>query len=214
MQQMFQNIGNTISEYLPGFFGGLFLVILGLALGWLVKRIIIQLAVILRLERFFIRFRWAKDFSKGDVRYGFYSFIGGLVSWFIFLFFLNEAFRLWKLTALSDLLKNALLFIPKLSIALLVLGLGWFIAAAVFAVTQKAFRRERIPRASLIAGFIRMVVLIFFTAMALAELNIAREIVVIGFAVIFITLGVLTIVLALNGGKELAKRMLEPFEDE
>jgi hypothetical protein len=189
-------------------------VFLGLVLGWLVKRIIIQLAAILRLERFLIRYRWAKDFSKGDVRYGFYCFIGELASWIVFLFFLNDAFRLWKLTVLSDFLKNVLLFIPKFSIAFIVFGVGWLIANGVFSSTQKALKREKIPRVSLIAGFVRMVVLLFFTAIALAELNIAREIVVIGFTVIFITLGILTVVLAMGGGKELVKRLLEPFEEE
>jgi len=42
--------------------------------------------------------------------------------------------------------------------------------------------------------------------MAIIEMNIAREIVIIGFATIFITLGVVLVVLTVVGGREFVKK--------
>ena len=50
--------------------------------------------------------------------------------------------------------------------------------------------------------------------MALVELDIAREIVIIGFATIFITLGLFTIVLTAVGGKEFVKKLYDSLGEE
>jgi hypothetical protein len=50
--------------------------------------------------------------------------------------------------------------------------------------------------------------------MALAQLDMAREIVVVGFTVTIITLGALTVIFAAFGGKELVKRLLESLEEK
>jgi len=48
--------------------------------------------------------------------------------------------------------------------------------------------------------------------MALTELDMAREIAIIGFVVIFVTLGVLVIVITTIGGRALVKKILDSIE--
>ena len=55
--------------------------------------------------------------------------------------------------------------------------------------------------------------LLFFSAMALTEIDIAREIVVIGFSVTIITLGILAIVMTAIGGKGFVSKILETLEE-
>lgn len=50
--------------------------------------------------------------------------------------------------------------------------------------------------------------------MALTELDVAREIVVISFTAIIITLGALTIVFVARGGKGFVDRVLHTLEEE
>lgn len=121
---------------------------------------------------------------------------------------------MWRLTILSDLLGKEILFLPKLIIAFIVFGLGWLISYWAAKAILKALRREEIPRATLIARFSKTMLLLFFSAMALTELDIAREIVIIGFATIFITLGLLTVVIAVVGGKNLLKKIGESLEEK
>lgn len=214
VQNLFTGLVDKFTAYLPNLLAGIVLVLVGWALGWFVKRVIVQFSVILRLERFLIRSRWSKDFSRGDVRYGFYNFIGNIGFLIVFLIFLNAALSAWKLNILSDLLGKGIVFLPKIIIALLIFGIGWLIATSVEKASLKALRREDIPGSSLIARFINAVMLLFFSAMALVELNIARQIVIIGFSTIIITLGALTIVLTLVSGKEFVKKIQNSLEEE
>jgi hypothetical protein len=62
--------------------------------------------------------------------------------------------------------------------------------------------------------FAHAVVLIFFSAMALVELNIARGIVIIGFSVVIITLAVITVLVFALGGGELLKKTITSIEDK
>jgi hypothetical protein len=214
LQTQFWEMGKEILGYLPNLFAGILLVVIGWFLGWFLKRIIIRIAMLLRLERFLTRIRWGEDFSKGDVRYGFYNFLGNIAFVILFIIFLDNAFRTWKLTVLSDLLEKGIYFLPRMILAIAIFGIGWLIASWGAKSASKALRREDIPRASLIGRLIKAVLIMLFFAMALVELNIAREIVIIGFATIFITLGLLTVVVAVVGGKNFIKKIIESFEEE
>jgi hypothetical protein len=210
----FVNLTDKFIGYLPDLLAGIVLLFIGWFLGWFAKRVIIQLAVILRLERFLIRFRWGRDFSKGDVRFGFYNFLGNIAFFIIFIIFVNNALSAWKLTVLSDLMERGILFLPRIIIALILFGIGWLISIWASQAILRALRREDIPRSTLIANFIKGVLLLFFSAMALLELNIAREIVIIGFATVFITLGIISVVLTVGGEKSIIKKTPEAPEEE
>jgi hypothetical protein len=106
-----------------------------------------------------------------------------------------------KLTVLSSLIQNGVLFIPKLIVALIIFGLGWIIAGRVSGSVYIALAKENVPNYSLVARFTRFVILLFFSAMALVEIEIAVEIVVIGFTTIMVSLALLAIVLTIVGGK-------------
>jgi hypothetical protein len=214
LRDQFLGIGKEMIGYLPNLFAGILLVIIGWFLGWFLKRIIIRVAALLRLERFLTRLRWGEDLSKGDVRYGFYNFIGNIAFFVLFMIFLDNAFRTWRLTVLSDLLEKIIYFFPKMVLSAAIFGIGWLIASWAAKTALRALRREDIPRAPLIGRLIKGVLIMLFSAMALVELDIAREIVIIGFATIFITLGVLTIVTVALGGKHFLKNIDESHENK
>ncbi len=207
LQGLLSGVAEKIIAYLPNLFAGIILIIVGWMLGWFLKRLVIQMAILLKLERLLVRFRWGREFSKGDVRHGFYSFLGNIVFAVIFLIFINNALSAWKLTVLSSLLGKAILFLPRIAISLVVLFCGWLISSWSAAAGYKAMRRESIPYASLISRMAKAMMLLFFCAMAIAELDIARVIVVIGFATVFITMGVIAIVLTALGGKGFLHKM-------
>jgi len=206
--------GQEIVDYLPSLFAGLILVACGWLLGWFVKRLLIQVAVILRLERFLTSFRWGGEFFKADVRYGFYNLIGNFGFFVVFMIFLANAFDAWKLTLLSQLLEDGIYFIPKIIIALLVFGAGWLISAWVSRALLRALRRENIPKETLISSFAKVIVLLFFSAMALFVLDIARIIVIIGFTTVIVTLSILVILVTALGGKEMVQKIIQSMGEK
>jgi hypothetical protein len=208
----FSKLAQSIVSYFPSLVAGLVLILVGIAVGWLIKRIVYKLCVLLRLERLLRSFRWGGEFSKADIRHALFNAIGNMVFFLVFLVFLNSALVAMQLRVLSNLIDKSVSIVPRLLGSLFIFGMGWFIARWVALTVRRGLGREGIPRATLMAQFSNAVVLIFFSAMALVELDIAREVVIIGFSVIIITLAVLTIVIATIGGRELLKKTLAPFD--
>jgi len=214
MRAPLSSVAEKVIGYLPSLFAGLLLILIGWLLGWIAKRIVFQLCVLLRLERILGTFRWGADFSKADVRHALFNSIGTVAFFLVFLIFLNAAFATMDLTVLSNLIERSVSVVPKLIVALIIAGVGWIISRWVGLTVRKTLAKEDVPRATLIARFSSAVLILFFSAMALVELDIAREIVIIGFTVIIITLGALSVVLTAIGGRPMVKKVLKSLEEE
>lgn len=214
LRDPFYSMGEKIIGYLPNLFAGIVLVAIGWVLGWVVKRVVFQLCVILRLERLLRSFRWGEEFSKADIRHALFNTIGDVSFFIVFLIFLNAALDALQLTVLSSLLQRGVLFIPKFLISAVIVLVGWIIARWVSVTVKKALTKEDVPRATLISRFLKAVMLLFFSAMALTELDTAREIVIIGFTVTIITLGALVVILTSMGRKSIVKKMLATLEEK
>jgi hypothetical protein len=210
----FSNLAQSIIAYFPNLVAGLVLIFIGFLAGWLIKRIVYQLCVLLRLERLLRSFRWGGEFSKADIRHALFNAIGNIAFLLVFLVFLNAALVAMQLLVLSNLIEKSVGIVPRVMGAIFIYGIGWFIARWGALTVRRGLGREGIPRASLVARFSNAVILIFFSAMALVELDIARQVVLIGFSVIIITLAVLTIVVVSIGGKELVKKTLASLDDK
>jgi len=214
IKQLFIPTVEKIIGYLPNLFAGLILIGLGWFLGWLVKRVVVQMCILFKLDRLLRRFRWGQALSKADVRYAAYDTIGNFAFFAFFLIFLHSGLSVMNLTVLSDLLEGGVFFLPRLIVSLSILGIGWLIAGWVAGAIQKALIKEDIPRATLLARFSKMVLLLFFSAMALTELNVAREIVIIGFTTMIVTLGILVVVFAAGAGKTLVGTLFKTFDEK
>jgi hypothetical protein len=214
VQDQFTGLADNIISYLPSLLAGIILILIGWIIGWVIKRVLVQISVLLRIDRFLRRSRWEADFAKADVRYGLYNFIGNIGFALVFLLFFDNALIAWKLTMLSDLLSKGILFLPKIIIAVAIFGLGWLLAFWTDKSVHKSLHREGIPRASLISKFIKVMILIFFSAIALVELDVAREIIIIGFATIFITISAISIVITAIGGKGFVEKIGDSLKEK
>jgi len=192
--ELLHDLGQKIIVYLPNLLGGLLLLLLGWFIAWIAKRVIIQLLVILRFDRLFLRFRWKSSLTKADIRYALYNLIGNIMFFIVFLVFLNSALAALKLTILSRLIEQGVLFIPRLIIALVIFGIGFLIGSRTANAVSHSLIKEGLPGASLFAKLVKFIIVLFFSAMALVELNIAKEIVFIGFGVFLLTLSVSMII--------------------
>lgn len=197
----FLNFGKQIIDYLPNLLAAIVLILIGWLIGWFVKRITIQLLIVLRFERVAFRLQWKRALSKADVRYAVFNFIGDIAFFIVFLIFLTSALDALKLEVISSLIHDSVLFIPKLIIALLIFGLGWIVASRVSNAVYHALLKEKIQFYSLISRLVKFVAVLFFFAMALVETDIAPQIVIIGFTTIMITLGILVIAIVLLNHK-------------
>ena len=202
LENQFAELGNSIVAYLPNLLAGLVLILLGWLAGWIVKRVIVQFLLILRIDRFLRQSRLGADFSKADVRYSVSNFIGNVAYAIVFFIFVDNALLAWKLHMLSSLLSKGILFVPKIILAVVIIGVGWLLASWIQVSVLKALNREKIARASLIARFSKTILLLFFSAIAFVQLDIARVIVIIAFTATFVTLCVIATVVVVSRGND------------
>jgi hypothetical protein len=201
IESPFFDFGQQIINYLPNLLAGILLLVAGWVVGWLVKRIIVQLLFVLRFERLFTRLRWRQALSKADIRYALFGFIGNIAFFIVLLIFLNSSLYAMKLTILSNLIERGVLFVPRLIVALIILGIGWIIAGRVANAVYIALIKENVQHYSLISRFTKSIIILFFSAMALAEIDIAIEIVIIGFTTVIISLSIMAIIATIFAGK-------------
>ncbi len=210
----FSKLVQNIADYFPNLLAGILLIVIGAIAGWLLKRIVYQLCVLLRIERLLGSFRWGGEFSKADIRHALFRTVGNVAFLIVFLIFLNAALVAMKLSVLSNMIEKGVSFIPRLITALFIFSIGWIIARGATVSIRRALYREGIQRASLISRFANAVILLFFFSMALVELDIARTLVIIGFSVIIITLALMAVIFTAMGGKDLVKRTVASLEDK
>lgn len=107
-----------------------------------------------------------------------------------------------------------LAFIHKAALALVIFGIGWFVAAAASKALDNALQQEKVPKSSLVARLAKAVIIVVFSSMALVELDIARQIVIIGFTTIIVSVAVVSVALIVLGGKDLIGGMTESHKKD
>lgn len=214
LSYIFLDMTKKLAAFLPALFAGILLVGIGWLLGWLVKRLVIQLLVFMKLDTVLLKFSWGRAFSKADVRYGFYGFIGNIFFLVIFLIFLDFALITWDLKFLSDLVGKGIFLLPKTIGAIVIFGAGWLAALWASRAVRRELSNEQVPGSALIAFFTKILLIIFFSSIALFELDIAREIVIIGFAAASVTLGAIAVIMTFVFGRQWTGIIRNAHKDE
>ena len=173
----------NIADYFPNLIAGLLLICSELLAGWLIKRIVYQLCVILRIERLLGSFRWGGEFSKADIRHALFRAIGNVTFFIIFLVFLNAALDAMKLTVLSNMIERGVNIIPRLIVALLYSASAGSSHGELHCPSGALSTGRESRGLPWRRGLPKAVILLFFFSMALVELDIARVVVIIGFSV-------------------------------
>lgn len=201
---LFIDLANKFVGFLPKLIAGMALLLLGFLVAWFVKRLVIQVSITLRLEKFLVRFRGGKAFSKADVRHGFYNFIGNIFYFFVLLAFIDLAFIAWELSFLSHLLGETISLFPRVAAAVIIISIGWFVAVWSASGLLRVLLRENVKEARIIGLYARIALIVLFSAMALVALDVAGNVVTIGFTTIYITLGIIAVVLVAIRAKDLS----------
>jgi hypothetical protein len=178
------------ADYVPTLAAGLLVLVLGVVLGWVAKRAVVRILIWLRLDRLAGRVGWRSAFGKGDVRAALYELLGTVAFVLVVLVFLDNALIIWGLAVLSRLMDNIVFALPRLGLAAIVVAVGIAVANTVGERTEAALEEEEIARGGLLAKGVRAMILAVAAALALWELDFARQIVLAGFVIGFGAMGI------------------------
>src|SRR3954469_7496895 len=142
------------------------------------------------------------------------GFLALVAKWFIRLIVLVVAFDALGLPAVSDVLRQLLLWLPNLAVGIVVLIIGGLLANAAFGLLRGATASAGFRHPELIGNIGRVAVWIFAIIVAVNQIGIAQTLVNTLFmgavALVTIALG-----LAFGlGGRELAAKLLNKWYEE
>jgi small-conductance mechanosensitive channel len=186
-----------------------------LVVGWFVASLIEKgLAVVLRSIRFNYlaeRAGLADFVEKMGMNTDAAGMIGLVVKWFVRLIALVVAFDALGLPAVSEVLRQLLLWLPNVVVALVVLVIGGLAARALSNVVRGAAGEADLSNANFLAKVASVVVWAFAIVVAVNQLGIATELVNTLFMAIVGALA-LGVGLAFGlGGRETAAEILRKW---
>lgn len=209
--QPLRELFDQFSNYLPTFAAGLVVLLAGIATGWVVKQAIGRLLIWLRLDRLATRVGWRRALGKGDVRATLYDAIGNVAMAVVVLLFLDETLRRWGLTALSRLVENLVFYLPNLGLVALIVVLGLLIANGLGARVTTTLEEEEVAHARLLGKLFKAALLFIVGALALWQLQFARQVVLAAFLIAFGSVGIAFALAFGLGSMQAVRRVWEEF---
>lgn len=208
----------SITQALTLLFAGIpraiaFLVIV--VIGWLlasfVARAIQALLRKLHFNELATRSGFSHFMASAGVEKDAAGFIGVVTNWFIRLIALVVAFDALGLPAVSDVVRQLLLWLPNLAVAVAILIIGGLAANALAGFVRGATARAEIASPDLMANITRVAVWSFAIVVAVNQIGVARELVNTLFIAI-VGAAALAAALAFGlGGRETAAEILRDW---
>jgi hypothetical protein len=185
----------------------LVIVILGFILAWVMKLIVKYVLKLIRFDVF--GYRLGLTSVLASINRTPSETIGIVIYWCVVFFFFLVALGTLQISAADDFVVTVLNYIPRFLVAVFVFLLGYFLARFFSRAILIGLVNTQVASAKLIATLFRILIIIFFSAMAIEQLGIARGIVIATFSISFggVVLG--TAIAFGLGGKDIAREILE-----
>lgn len=203
-----QQFLNEIAAALPRILGAILILIIGWIIAKLVKKGLVKLLKLVKLNYLTEKSGIDKFLKEGGVKVTAIDIIGTLFYWILMLIVILATLNSLNLTAAAVLFNEILIYIPNIIVAIVILIIGIYLARMVAQIIKTSLKGMQDKTSDLISQvtFITIIVLTIFVT--LGQLNIAQEIVTSAFQIIF---GAICLALALAfglGGREKAAEIL------
>lgn len=203
-----------IAVFLPNLFFAIAIILLGWVICNVIKRIVVRLLKICHFDLLAERAGIKQILDRGGIRQSASDILGLLVFWFLFLIAIVTTLETLNLSGATDTLHTIYLYIPKIVAALVTLILGLYFANFLETVTRTSCANAGLEQAASIGRAAYIATAVFVVAGIFEILDIASEIVIWAFILVF---GAVCLALALAfgmGGRDVAGRFLEKWLEQ
>lgn len=200
---------DKVIQFLPNLFSAIFLLIIGLAFAWVMKNVLARLFRFFKLDEVAERSGISKIVERGGIRGSFSSLLARFAAWVIVLAFVIISLNALNVLAIERLFEKFFLYLPNVFVALLIVIFGailgnFFGRAALIASVNAGLKVS-----GLVGKAVKLAIFLFSLSIALEQLGIGKDTVIISFAIIF---GGIVFALSIAfglGGKDIAREYLE-----
>lgn len=204
-----RNFYLKLVDFFPNLITALLIFIVGLIIGWIIKHLLKGFFKIVKLEKFFESSGISKIILRSGMRDNLSSLLARFIQWLIIFIFVIFALIVLNVPTVDRVLEHFLLYLPNVFLAFIIVIFGYMLSnffgrAALIASVNAGFKLS-----GLVGKAVKLTILLFTLSIALEQLGIGRETVLLSFAIIFGGI-VISFAIAFGlGGRDMAKDYLE-----
>lgn len=195
----------TAAAFLPNVLAGIVILLIGVILGSIVKRIILELFKALNIESYLRKY----GVPEAKNEFSWTNVLAEIARWFVIILFLVPAADVWGLQQVTVLLNSFLMYLPNVFVAAIIALVGFVIARLAHDVVLASSREISPEGSQSIASITRWAIIIFVMLAVLNQLGVATDLIRIlftGFVAMIAIAGGIAFGL---GGQESARSVLE-----
>lgn len=214
VQTAFADLWSSILTFLPRFLGALIVFLIGLIIASLLKNLIMRICDLLKLDTLTEKLEVKQMFQRAGIRLNVAALFGWIVKWFFVVVFMIAATDIMQWTEVTNFLKQVVLYLPNVIIAVIIMLVGILVANFTRTVVKSGVEAAKLSSADFLASISRWSILIFSFMAALVQLQIAQDLIRILFTGLVAMLAVAGGLAFGLGGKEHASHVLSKLRKE
>jgi hypothetical protein len=215
MVEPFERFYEKLMVFLPNLFTSLVLLVIGIFLGIFVKWVFGRIFRAMNIDGLSQKLGMGDVLSRGGIKEPISTMISRMLKWFTIVTFIIVAMQNLSIPTVEHLIDKMFLYLPNIFIAGLILILGYIMGNFFARAALIASVNAGMASAGLIGKAVKFTVFLLSCTMALEQLGIGKDTIVIAFAIVFGGI-VFAFSIAFGlGGKDIAgdflrKKMREP----
>ncbi len=205
----FNRFLEKILQFLPNFLSFILIFFSGVILALILKTVLLKFFHAIRLDKFLERYGMIDVLKKSGIREPVSHIFSRLIGWLVIIIFLIISLRSLEVPAIEQILERFILYLPSVFVAIVILFFGYLLSNFLGRTALIAAVNAGWKVSGLIGRLVKLTIFLLAATMALEQLGIGRETIVIAFAIIF---GGVVLALAISfglGGKDIAREFIE-----
>lgn len=213
---MTQNVGQSlmlsvntgflaIATFIPKFIAGLVILLLGIIIASILKRIVVEIFKALKVEM------WLKKYGVPEAKdeFSWTSIISEIVRWFVIIVFLIPTADVWGLPQIVTVLNEFLVYLPNVFVAAIIALVGFVFARLAHDVVLASTKGLSPETSHGIASVTRWAINTFVLLAVLNQLGVASDLIRILFTGFVAMLAIAGGIAFGLGGQGTAKDVVE-----
>jgi len=210
----FRDAFSMVLSAIPRILGFIIIVAIGWFISSILARAVIGLLRAIRFDELMQRSGLADFMNKMGTGTDSAGIVAGLVKWLVRIVVLLVAFDVLGLPAVSDVMRQLLLWLPNLVVAIFVLFIGGIAARALGNIVRGATAEAGFANPETLSNVTRTTIWAFAIVVAINQLGIATNLINTLFTGLVAALAIAFGLSFGMGGRDLASRTLESWYDQ
>ena len=205
---IFRSFYLSAVNYLPSFFYGFLILVVGFLLAGLAKELFIGLVKFFKVSFFFKATNIAKEKEVtiwADV-------LGELLKWVVVILFLVPTMQLWGLSGMTTILNSLLLYLPNVIVSVVIALVGYIVSNLTYDIVLNSVKTVQKRVSVTMATLAKYVILVFTGLVVLNQLGVAQDLIRILFTGIVSMIAIAGGLAFGLGGQSAAKEFLEELK--